>query len=564
MDTAQGNRTAEPSCDVADIFGRDAQNPSVCVVDGHGVAITMNAGQLLVKDGIGRSRRTRRYARATHGLRRVVVLGSSGTMTIEAIKWLEGVGIGFVVIDSATGEVVSASTRVANDDARLRRAQALCGGTETGLLIAKRLIDLKLQGQAMNALECFSAMDKAETIHDLRMKVTDAGSLEEVRQLEASAANLYWSSWQDLEIRFVKKDEQRVPSNWKVFEGRRSAINPGSSRNSSDPINSLLNYTYRLLEAEGQLATMAVGLDPGLGILHADLKGRASFVLDLIEAIRPTAERHVVNLVTTHALQWRDFHEDERGVVRVLAPLTHRLAEAMGGFATALAPVAEEIASLLGEASPYDVSTPSVLTKSKHKEAARRRTSTPSREGPTVGPSSRGMSPRSKTRQKPRNEAVSHLPLPTCQVCGVVLKREADRTRRRGSYCPECLTTRRLEIGASIQKVSSKGRVKDPETSVRRSQANADAKLEQQRWEAEHQGETFDREWFSSVVVPGLQGVSLTTIAKATGMSTSAASKVRAGKRVPHPRHWEGLVALMEDGVGARRSGWVIDRTGLN
>ena len=550
MDTAQGNRTSEPDGIVAEIFGRDAENPSVCVVDGHGISLAMSAGQLLVKDGIGRSRRERRYARATHGLRRVVIMGSSGQVSLEAIKWLDGVGIGLVVMDGSTGDVISSSTSVANDDARLRRAQALCGGTETGLLIAKYLINLKLEGQAMNAMDQFGAADNAGSIDALRSKVAAASSLEEVRQLEASAANLYWSTWQELEIRFVKKDVDRVPSNWKVYEGRRSAINPGSSRNSSDPINSLLNYTYRLLEAEGQLATTAIGLDPGLGILHADLKGRASFVLDLIEAIRPTAERHVLNLVSNHTFQWRDFHEDERGVVRVLAPLTHRLAEAMGGFAAALAPVAEEIASMLGSASPYDVSIPSVLTKSKHKEAARRKTSsTPSMEGSTVGPSSKGISPRSKTRQKPRNETTSQLPLPTCQVCGVVLQREADRTRRRGSYCPECLAARRLEIGASIQKVSAKGRTRDPETPARRSLANAEAKLEQQRWEAEHQGETFDREWFTSVVVPGLEGVSLTTIAKATGMSTSAASKVRGGKRVPHPRHWEGLISLRRTSV---------------
>jgi len=30
------------------------------------------------------------------------------------------------------------------------------------------------------------------------------------------------------------------------------------------------------------------------------------------------------------------------------------------------------------------------------------------------------------------------------------------------------------------------------------------------------------------------------------GMSTSSASKVRAGRRVPHPRHWEALKTVSE------------------
>jgi hypothetical protein len=72
-------------------------------------------------------------------------------------------------------------------------------------------------------------------------------------------------------------------------------------------------------------------------------------------------------------MQWRDFAEDGRGVVRVLPPLTHRLAEAMPAFGVTLAPVIEHVVRLLASASPYDVETPSVLTKEKHRAAARRR-----------------------------------------------------------------------------------------------------------------------------------------------------------------------------------------------
>jgi transcriptional regulator with XRE-family HTH domain len=43
----------------------------------------------------------------------------------------------------------------------------------------------------------------------------------------------------------------------------------------------------------------------------------------------------------------------------------------------------------------------------------------------------------------------------------------------------------------------------------------------------------------------GLAGVTLSEIAKATGMSTSNAAMVRSGKRVPHPRPWDGLQALV-------------------
>jgi hypothetical protein len=164
-------------------------------------------------------------------------------------------------------------------------------------------------------------------------------------------------------------------------------------------------------------------------------------VLDVVEAVRPLAEVHVLRLLRSHPMCWRDFHEDHRGLVRVPPPLTHRLAEAMPGFAASLSPVVEHVARLLATSSPYDVSLPSVLTKERHKAAARRRVAPRTRdEAPrTVGPASTGLPPRKKRRQKPAPELEPILPLPVCKGCGAILEPEIDRKRRRGAYCPDCL-----------------------------------------------------------------------------------------------------------------------------
>ena len=134
---------------------------------------------------------------------------------------------------------------------------------------------------------------------------------------------------------FVRKDVPRVADHWRAFEGRRSAVNVGTSRSATDPANDVLNYGYRLLEAEGRLACLAVGLDPGLGILHADVKGRDSMVLDVMEAVRPVVDGYVLDLFRARPLTKADFAEDRRGVLRVLPPLAHRIAEAMPTWAAA-------------------------------------------------------------------------------------------------------------------------------------------------------------------------------------------------------------------------------------
>ena len=97
------------------------------------------------------------YGRATHGLARLVVTGTSGHVTLDALRWLEGAGVGLVVLDPASGDVTLASTAVGNDDARLRRSQGLAMGTETGLKVARYLIALKLAGQATVAADDLSA-----------------------------------------------------------------------------------------------------------------------------------------------------------------------------------------------------------------------------------------------------------------------------------------------------------------------------------------------------------------------------------------------------------------------
>jgi hypothetical protein len=44
--------------------------------------------------------------------------------------------------------------------------------------------------------------------------------------------------------------------------------------------------------------------------------------------------------------------------------------------------------------------------------------------------------------------------------------------------------------------------------------------------------------------VPKLDAFSLKEIARATGLSLAACSRIRGGAKVPHARHWEPLLAL--------------------
>jgi hypothetical protein len=88
----------------------------------------------------------------------------------------------------------------------------------------------------------------------------------------------------------------------------------------------------------------------------------------------------------------------------------------------------------------------------------------------------------------------------------------------------------------------------DPRRSATVNRARGDAISEGHRrnrsWAREHSGQR-DEAWFRREIAPRLDGFSLKEIAAATGLSLGACSRIRAGAKVPHPRHWGALTALL-------------------
>jgi hypothetical protein len=441
--------------------------------------------------------------------------------------------------------------------------------TPAGFEATRYLIASKLSGQASIVKGRLADRAAAETIARLRDELELAETLEDIRHVEAVAANVYWNAWSEIEVPFMRKDVPRVADHWRTFEGRRSAVNVGTSRSATDPANALLNYGYRLLEAEGRLACLAVGLDPGLGILHADLKGRDSMVLDVIEAVRPVVDGYVLDLFKARPLTKADFAEDRRGVLRVLPPLTHRIAEAMPTWALALGPVVEHVATVLSTSSPYDVSVPSVLTRDKHKVAAARRvaaSTSPAGSGVlSPGPNPGGLAPRSKQRQRPSVATQPLLPRRTCRGCGQVLPAlEQDRAATRRWWCDTCRPERRDELDDRMRRAASIAAEQyraetgvlpshTDEAQARRRDVNRRRQLARLAWEADHGGESPDVEWYSEQIAPRLEELSLIEIAGALGVSTSSASKFRRGLRIPAPRHWTTLANVLSVDPPTRR-----------
>ena len=130
-------------------------------------------------------------------------------------------------------------------------------------------------------------------------EATCAPNLEELRGVEGKAAVSYFSVFDDMILK--QKGE--------FFFTERNRRPP------LDNMNCLLSFLYALLMNDVGAALEGVGLDSYVGFLHRDRPGRQSLALDLMEELRPIADRTAFSMVNTKKINGKDFRLEEGGAV---------------------------------------------------------------------------------------------------------------------------------------------------------------------------------------------------------------------------------------------------------
>jgi hypothetical protein len=312
------------------------------------------------------------------------------------------------------------------------------------------------------------------------------------------------------------------------FDARNSPLGRGrTARNAANPVNAIVNYLYGLAEVECHLALIAVGLDPGLGIVHTDKKDRDSLALDLLEPIRPLADRHVLELLAARHFRASDFHETRDGVCRLMPSLTAELAGRMTEYALAIAPIAEHVAHVLAGSSPGKVALRTPLTRANVVNAQAR-------------------SSRLTAAAKP----VGAL-MPSCRECGEVLW-APDR-----KLCSACwsvtrraLATQRASAGV-VALNSARAAGTDPTQSkaarAKRRDSLLAMKASEADWTRNGSPVVVTEQHMREVVLPALASLTIRQLQQVTGLAESSCSMIRSGKRSPHPRHWDALAQFVDD-----------------
>ncbi|MDP2811896.1 MAG: CRISPR-associated endonuclease Cas1 [Rhodocyclaceae bacterium] len=211
-------------------------------------------------------------------------------------------GVGVVVLSGRQGKPSLLLARPHNDASR--RVEQIRKSLDAGFCLdfARNLIERKIDRQAewFDELRASDMQARYELTHAMqllkehRTRVPCAASLGSLRGVEGSAAACYFDG-----LKAIVPDSLH-------FKSR-------NRRPPRDPFNALLSLTYTLAHAELAIALFGAGFDPYVGFYHQLDFGRESLASDLLEAVRPLADRFALRLVRKQTLTADDFSTTESG-----------------------------------------------------------------------------------------------------------------------------------------------------------------------------------------------------------------------------------------------------------
>ena len=173
--------------------------------------------------------------------------------------------------------------------------------------------------------------------------------MNELRSAESIAGRQYWQSFAHVPIHFDHRWRSEVPEHWHRAGPRTSPVDPKRPRQAGTPAHAILNYLYAIAQTEATIAAQRMGFDPTLGLMHTDKRYRPSLASDLMEPVRPVADRIAFELLRDREFSRGEVVETRQGVCRLGSGLARELGQYSPPLREAVGPHAERLARELLE-----------------------------------------------------------------------------------------------------------------------------------------------------------------------------------------------------------------------
>lgn len=236
-----------------------------------------------------------------------ILITTSAYISTDAIKLAMDNNIDLIFLDQFGDPYGRVWHSKLGSTTLIRRRQLEIAETEDGLNLALSWVRKKFENQIelLTRLRNSRTQKSAEItqyIDQLRNGIASLeqvnGTISDVRDtimgIEGSGGRIYFSA-----LSFIMPDRYK-------FEGRTR--NPAK-----DEFNALLNYSYGVLYSMVEKACIIAGLDPYVGIIHADHYNKKSMVFDLIENFRIWADETVINLFAGRKIKQEQFDKLQNG-----------------------------------------------------------------------------------------------------------------------------------------------------------------------------------------------------------------------------------------------------------
>lgn len=273
------------------------------IVDGYGKTVAKRDNQIVIKE----NGKEEDYF-VIDDISQILITGK-GSITFDALALMGEHEVDCVSINWK-GHVDYMLYAPYRKNAIVRKEQYFALADERSGHLAKAFIKAKIENQKALLGTLAKSREDNDVIIKQRYKLSNLlqkleeipdGKSDDIRSsimgIEGQASAEYWTALSDV-----------VDDKW-GFSNR-------SGRYAQDPINSLLNYGYAVLESEIWKSIYLAGLDPYCGFLHSERYGRASLVFDLIEEFRQQiVDKTVLSIVNKNSVSLEDFEFKENSII---------------------------------------------------------------------------------------------------------------------------------------------------------------------------------------------------------------------------------------------------------
>ncbi|SES68156.1 CRISPR-associated protein, Cas1 family [Methanococcoides vulcani] len=234
----------------------------------------------------------------------IVVYGRSGSLSLEAIRWLIKHNVQITMLDW-NGKLLTTMLPSESTNVKTKFAQYhVYEDQDTRVNLAKKFIEAKIAKS--EAVLDYLKQRYPEVEYDFtddKARLENATSIREILGVEGGIAWKYWNEY-----------AKAIPEQ---YDFKVRTDNFRRANGAGDQVNVMLNYGYALLESECLRAINSVGLDAHVGFLHEMNQSKYSLAYDLQEPFRFIVDLAVMNLIEKGAMDNKDFIRTESFSLRL-------------------------------------------------------------------------------------------------------------------------------------------------------------------------------------------------------------------------------------------------------